>query len=115
MQNQTLKQLHAPPPNASHSQQLRFYSTKKKRQLAPRWSKPSSNEYQAARKKICTADVKLCAVCWKEDDTNNSNEVLWIACTKCDLWMHKSCIKMPTIENNEFYCETANSHLYSCI
>ena len=51
MQNQTLKQLHAPPPNASHSQQLHFYSTKKKRQSAPRWSKSSSNEYQTAHKK----------------------------------------------------------------
>lgn len=76
-----------------------------KHQSTPRWNKPSSDEYQAACKKMCIADVKLCAVSWKEDDDTIDSNVLWIACTKCDLWMHRSCIKTFTIENNEFYCE----------
>ena len=79
----------------------------KKRQTASRFDKPSTHECRIAQKKMCTTDVKVCAVCWREDDndTNNSNDVAWIACTKCELWIHRSCIATQNIEQNEFYCE----------
>ena len=54
--------------------------------------KPSIEEQETATEKLQAVEVTVCCVCWKEDDTSTSEDVLWTACTKSGLWMHSLCV-----------------------
>ena len=103
----TLKKTVNVAPNALHKKQLRFFSTKKRKRSTRALSlkKPSNVEYQVAQKKLRTAEVELCAVCWKREDKSLSQKIDWIMCTKCDAWIHRVCVKQLNSDSNEFYCE----------
>ena len=58
-----------PAPNSNHEKQRRFFSTKKKKKRKNlRWAKPSNEEVNKAKKKMAKTNVKVCGICWKEDD-----------------------------------------------
>jgi len=98
------KQMSNPPPNSCNKVQLRFFSTRRKAKTNARIKKPSCEEEQTTSKKLQSVDATLCAVCWKEEDESDSSEVLWIACSKCQLWMHKSCVTSDMTTGNEYFC-----------
>lgn len=102
--SQTFTQRSNPPPNLCNKKQLRFFSTRCKNKTSIRIQKPSNEEQLSTSKKLQSTDVTLCGMCWKEEDNSDSSEVLWIACSKCELWMHKSCITSNMIKGNEYYC-----------
>ena len=82
----------APTPNARHEQQMRFHSTKKKRRTTKtRIAKPSPTKENEARGIMENTDVRVCGVCWKEEDRGNTENVLWIECDSCGLWLHVTC------------------------
>ena len=101
---QMFKQKSNPPPNSCNKKQPRFFSTRRKTKTNTGIKKPSDEEKQTTSKKLQSIDITLCAICWKEEDDNDSDEVLWIACSKCQLWMHKLCVKSDMVKCNEYFC-----------
>ena len=108
--NSTFNQTSNPPPNACNKKQLRFFSTKRKRNCtASKMKKPSHEEQKSASQSLQAMDVTVCAICWKEEDENNTEEdILWISCSKCELWMHTSCLKSDVIDPDGYLCESCN-------
>ena len=83
-----------------------FFSTKRKRSSASRIKKPSVEEQESASHSLKTTEVTVCAICWKEeDDEHNSQEIEWISCSKCKLWMHKACLDPNELECDEYECK----------
>ena len=71
-----------------------------------RWAKPSIEEQRKIEKMMFKTNVKVCGVCWKEDDEDtNGEQILWIQCDSCGLWSHISCCD-STIENENFLCKS---------
>ena len=97
-----------PAPNSCSKKQPRFFSTKSKQPPKPGIKKPSIEEEQTAAKKLRYMEVKLCSVCWKEDDNSKSSDVLWVACKECELWVHIGCIKQRVVSPNEYLCNQCN-------
>ena len=87
-------------PNSNHIQQLRFFSTKKKRNTRKRWAKPTRDEEETTKTKMAKTAIKVCGVCWQEDDKKNSEHISWIECEICGLWVHESC---HGDQNNDTY------------
>jgi len=107
-QKQSLIPTSKPPANANHQKQPRFYSTKNKKKPAVQWSKPSLQEQQETLEQLDSIDVKVCAVCWKQDDDGCESEVGWVECSKCKIWIHKACTGNEVDEVESFYCSQCN-------
>ena len=104
--NDSFKQTTNPPPNACSKKQPRFFSTKKKpSQKTTRMKKPSAEEQQTSSKLLQSMESNLCAICWKEDDDSDNDDVQWVSCSKCELWMHKSCVKSDMVNSNDYFCQ----------
>ena len=103
---QRFNQTSNPPPNASNKKQLRFFSTKHKRSSTGRIKKPSVEEQESASYSLKATEVTVCAICWKEeDDEHTSQDIEWISCSKCELWIHKACLNPDQLECDEYICE----------
>lgn len=100
-----------PAPNSNHQKQLRFFSTKKKiHHNNKRWAKPTPIKEAKANKKLATTPVKVCSVCWKEDDHETEDEVSWIQCNSCQVWIHISCATAPPENTTDtFICNICQS------
>jgi hypothetical protein len=79
------------PIPSNSGRQKQFYSTRRKRTSSMRWSKPSIVEEKEASEKIQKMNIDVCNVCWRENDTVESDEVDWISCEVCGVWLHLSC------------------------
>ena len=93
-------------PNSNSSQQLRFHSTKNKRSTKKRWAKPDRNEEENTKSKMRRIVASVCGICWKEEDREQSNgtsEIKWLGCEICGLWVHKSCTKQNS-DNDQYIC-----------
>ena len=79
--------------NTNNQKQMRFHSTKKKREKqSNRWSKPTREEELSICNKLSGVEVKFCGVCFKEDDGyTDCPYVNWVQCTKCSIWLHEKC------------------------
>ena len=43
-------------------------------------------------KQILSREPKFCGSCLKEDDSDyNNDDISWIQCQKCSLWLHLFC------------------------
>ena len=64
----------------------KVFSTRKKRKPSLKTvSKPTLNGQKKIKLFMSTTPIKVCGICWKEDDTNTEVEVNWIACDNCGL------------------------------
>lgn len=82
-------------PNKNHALQPRFKSTRKRRRSDVHFSltKPSASEIDTCKSKMMDIEIKVCAICFGEEDGKGSDEtVLWIACTRCETWVHLACV-----------------------
>ena len=79
--------------NTNNQKQMRFHSTKKKREKhSNRWSKPTREEELSICNKLSGVEVKFCRVCFQEDDgCTDCPYVNWVQCTKCSIWLHEKC------------------------
>ena len=98
--NAMFDQTSNPPPNACNKKQLRFFSTKRKRNCTGRITKPSAEEQESACHSLKVTEVTVCAICWKEDDDRTSE---WVSCSKCNLWSHIACLKPDVLESDEHF------------
>ena len=62
-------------------------------------NKPTGNELEKCREELSSAVVKVCGICFKEDDKDNSDTIDWVKCFNCDIWIHSSCV-----ETNKHQC-----------
>jgi hypothetical protein len=94
-----------PAPNALHEKQMVYHSTKKKRSKAQRWAKPSNEEAAKCKEILENVEIRLCAVCFKEDDTApTQNQVEWVQCSSCNVWIHVSCIQ-HSVDLSNYICD----------
>ena len=81
-------------PNENVEHQPKFFSTKKKRKISNTkslLSRPSEKEVIKV-KQILSKEPKYCGSCLKEDDSDyNNDDISWIQCQKCSLWLHLFC------------------------
>ena len=96
------------PPNKNSEKQIRFFSTKKKRQATSlSLTKPSLEEVKAGKEKLQAIHPHFCGICLKEEDRNTRNEqILWIQCSECSMWAHVACtnINLDSLPN-KYTCE----------
>ena len=95
-----------PQSNAYNKKQFRFFSTKRKSTSSARIQKPSIEKHKNATEKLQSVEVTVFCICWKEDDSSTSEDVLWIACRKCGLWMHSLCVKQTDFD--EYLCKNCS-------
>ena len=91
-------------PNSNSEQQVRFHSTKKKREQKARVSKPSEEELVSCKGNLENVEIKACGLCLFETDNQDGNDVDWIQCDTCSMWFHLSCVEIHTT-TEKFYCK----------
>ena len=51
---------------------------------------------------MAKTNVKVCGICWKEDDhelnVKDKNNITWIKCDSCGIWIHLSCSSRPSLD-----------------
>jgi len=95
-------------PNTNHELQSRFTSTKKKRttQTQPSLAKPTSAEMEECRTNLVDTAIKVCAICFREDDHSDQSEMVeWIQCLQCCTWVHISCIASTDQTLSDYTCD----------
>ena len=87
-------------PNSNNEKQLRFYSTAKRRKVSSRWAKPTGAEVEKCQEDLMNIEAKVCGICYKEDDLNTClQEVDWIQCENCNLWVHLHCVSATMLSS----------------
>lgn len=97
-----------PAPNARMETQVRYHSTKRKRTKSSSLTKPSTAQTIQAKEILEGVDVRLCSVCLREDDEEHTEEVEWLQCTRCNVWVHTSCIA-SSLTRHPSLCNICNS------
>ena len=94
-------------PNTRMEHQARFYSTRKRRATAATTvHKPSSEEAVTTKQKMARVEVTVCGICLAEEDNSQSDDIEWIACCKCSLWVHLYCASPSSLHDKEnYYCD----------
>jgi hypothetical protein len=82
-----------PGPNSNNRIQHRFKSTKKKPSRSVHTlSKPNETEKSNAEKTLLSVDIRVCGICFKEEDGSIEDMVRWMQCGECSLWFHITCL-----------------------
>ena len=87
--------------NTNNKKQLRFHSTKKKRESHfNRWSRPTVDEEISICSKLSATYVKFCGVCFKEDNGYTESPIIqWV---ECNIWLHQN----RSINTNHSFCSS---------
>ena len=92
-------------PNAKSERQLRFFKTSHRKNPKISLPKPSYDEVQHSQHRLETIEAKFCAVCFSEEDEHgDSEQVQWIQCDKCTIWIHLSCVGIDIDVNDTYVC-----------
>ncbi len=102
-------------PNSNQQSQQRFFSTKKKRKIATGLAKPTIEQISSLTTELLLLNQEplFCAACFKKEDCNNTDDINWIECSRCDAWLHQSCAHTPTMDLDCFVCQFCES--YNCV
>ena len=73
--------------------------------------KPTLGKFRASAQNLDKVDVLLCGYCHKEDDESISEEVMWVSCSKCNIWMHLLCIQRQgqQLKDDDYICTLCQS------
>ena len=67
---------------------------------------PTKIEERKAKTKIAKTAIKVCDICWKEEDAitdqNTNTDIVWIECEICGLWVHQSCTNVQ--QDDTYIC-----------
>ena len=92
------------PVNKQFEKQTRFFSTKRKPKQRPKaLEKPKEGDKEIIFQMLGGQTAILCGICLEEDDRTNSYAVNWVACSRCGLWVHCTCVENFT-ESDDFIC-----------
>ena len=81
-----------------------LFKKQKNQEKTVQLPKPSFEQEKSSRKKLSTFQEKFCAICFEEDDRNIGDEqVKWIQCAKCAVWVHSQCLHLQQEDNEETY------------
>ena len=95
-------------PNTHIQQQIRFHSTKKKRQHKQKLSKPNEEELLSCHDELYRTEITVCGICLKEHDAESGQTLQWIQCDNCNIWLHQTCaeVSIPTTTlASDYYCK----------
>ena len=87
----TLPQKRCFPPNKNADEQLRFFSTKKRKVASTHLSKPSYTGSQQCKSHLLSIDTTFWGVCLQDDNCSKDELVDWVQCTTCKMWIHLVC------------------------
>lgn len=83
--------------------QRKYFSTRKKRLNSSRTiRKPTITEVMQCEDELNCTETEICAVCFQQDDTLEDDNVQWISCKLCSVWVHLNCIN--TNDNKDYIC-----------
>ena len=89
-----------------------FFLPEKRKPSRKTVSKPTLNEQKKIKLFMSTTPIKVCGICWKEDDTNTEMEVNWIACDNCGLWIHVAYKQSHSAnDNGTLLCDTCTQQI----
>ena len=94
-------------PNTNSECQPRFQSTKncRKRRHSFGLTKPTVIQMEECKRTCSEQPVKVCAACFQEEDKDKSDEIHWIQCFNCLVWVHSTCIDIvPPQTIDSFVC-----------
>ena len=78
-----------PAPNARMEiHEMRYHSTKNKRAKSSSLTKPSTAQTLQAKEILEGVDIRLCSVCLRENDEEQTEDIEWLQCTRCNVWVH---------------------------
>ena len=81
------------PSKTNSKIQRRFYSTKNNGSFQVNLLKNLQLMKQhIVRRSYMLTDAEICAVCFCKDDKLEDNNIDWIDCNKCSIWVHKNCV-----------------------
>ena len=99
-------------PNANHTKQQTFFSTKKRRRVTSvnTIPKPTLEQIEQSRNKLTEEEPNFCGVCLKENDSSGESTVYWIQCSMCAMWIHTECTnaKIPPLQagkQDDYVCK----------
>ena len=96
------------PSNKKNEIQCRFFSTRlKRRKISSNvLSKPNVNQARLCYKHLQQMETDLCGICLQHEDSKDTNEddILWVSCNKCSIWVHASCSNMTNTLSEDYTC-----------
>ena len=79
-------------PNRNFKKQLRFCSTRKKREPRTKvLAKPTMEDKAKVLNVMKDVQATLCGICVEESDKSTKAVVDWLECSCCYLWVHVEC------------------------
>ena len=91
------------PPNKNCET---LFSTKKKRLTATSsLRKPSREEADQCKQSLMKIDTVFCGICLQEEDKLNTQDIQWVQCYQCLMWVHLSCTKLTLDTSDDYICE----------
>ena len=98
-------------PNANHTKQQTFFSTKRRRVTSVNTiPKPTLEQIEQSRTKLTEEEPNFCGACLKENDSSGDSTVYWIQCSMCAMWIHTECTnaKIPPLQagkQDDYVCK----------
>ena len=89
-------------PNSNIEQQIRFHSTKWKREQKARVSKPCEEELLKSCLDLKKVEIQVNGFCMLETDNQYGDSKKWIQCDTCCIWFHQSR-KQAIMVTEKFY------------
>ncbi len=57
------------------------------------------------KQQLNKTDTEICGICFCEDDQQvQSEQVDWMSCALCSLWVHKNCVSAKDINEENYVC-----------
>ena len=91
--------------------QRHYESTRKKRKVESKtFNKPSASELSIYQENLVKAE-EVCGVCFKQDDDDTQENINWICCNRCHMWIHNKCANVEEELPNDYQyvCQFCNN------
>lgn len=72
--------------------------------------KPTNDKIKRIKLDMASIEIKTCALCYKEapppspTTDEEPNEIDWIECMYCKLWLHRNCVTDCINASEELIC-----------
>ena len=66
--------------------------------------KPNNKEAKSCYDTLQQTETEVCGICLQPEDSKdiNTEEILWVSCNKCSIWVHTSCMIRTNFD--EYIC-----------